>query len=72
MPKFQQQLKKNGWYSDTRGIYKLTSVKDPSRCYIGQAQDIKERWYQHAKKMIGADSSGNEELYKQGSPNDFT
>lgn len=72
LPKFQQQLKKNGW-DEKRGIYKLTLVSDPTRCYVGQAQNIKDRWYQHAKKMIGADASGNEELYKYHySPSDFT
>lgn len=32
--------------------------------YIGQAVDIKERWYQHAKKIVGVDDKGGEWVYK--------
>lgn len=46
------------------GIYKLTLKSDESKVYIGQAVDIKARWYQHAKKMIGAETAGNEKLYE--------
>ena len=46
------------------GIYKLTLKSDENKVYIGQAVDIKARWYQHAKKMIGAETAGNEKLYE--------
>lgn len=53
------------------GIYKLTLKSDESKVYIGQAVDIKARWYQHAKKMIGAETAGNEKLYEVvGSPDE--
>ena len=38
--------------------------------YVGQAVDIKDRWYQHVKKMIGVTSKGNERLYNYR-PEDF-
>ena len=38
--------------------------------YVGQAVDIKERWYQHVKKMVGVMSKGNERLYNYR-PEDF-
>ena len=34
--------------------------------YVGQAVNIKERWYEHVKKMVGADACGNEHLYNGG------
>lgn len=39
---------------------------DPSVCYVGQAVNIKERWYTHAKKMLKAEDPGNEKLYRYG------
>lgn len=45
------------------GIYKLSVVGNEACCYVGQATDIKVRWYQHAKKMVGIEKSGNERLY---------
>lgn len=66
-----------------RGIYRLV-LKDTKSwvvgidshdapilaSYIGQAVDIKDRWYQHVKKMIGVTSKGNERLYNYR-PEDF-
>lgn len=49
-----------------QGIYKLTLVDDVEVCYIGQAKNIYERWFEHAKKMVGVDSKGNEKLYEYG------
>jgi len=49
---------------DKRGIYKIEVIGSDGICYIGQAVNIKERWYQHIKKMIGAMPKGNEKLYK--------
>jgi group I intron endonuclease len=33
------------------GIYKIQSVVDPTRVYIGSAVDIKRRWYFHYKQL---------------------
>lgn len=53
-----------------KGIYRLILKKDENVCYVGQAQSIKDRWYQHVKKMIGVDAKGGEKLYKYR-PEDF-
>ena len=45
------------------GIYKLTSKADERVCYIGQATNIKDRWYTHIKKMVGVEAKGLERLY---------
>lgn len=63
------------------GIYRLVMVDCEGNpivnewgveiCYVGQAVDFKERWYQHAKKMVGMVSKGREKLYKSiTSPNE--
>lgn len=63
------------------GIYRLVMVDIEGNpmvnewgveiCYVGQAVDFKERWYQHAKKMVGMVSKGREKLYKSiTSPNE--
>ena len=63
------------------GIYRLVMVDIEGNpilnewgvetCYVGQAVDFKERWYQHAKKMVGMVSKGREKLYKMiTSPNE--
>lgn len=53
------------------GIYRLVLKDDVRVCYVGQAVNIKERWYQHAKKMIGVESSGGEKLYEDHLIEDF-
>ena len=53
-----------------KGVYRLVLKKDPKVCYVGQAQSIQDRWYQHVKKMIGADNKGSEKLYNYR-PEDF-
>lgn len=60
------QLQK--WCSEVSGIcgiYRLRVIGEEGKeiCYVGQAKDIKERWYQHVKKMVGVDSKGGELLY---------
>lgn len=81
MPQLQQLTS----IIDTRGIYRLV-LKDglaaPIRitrdgqeeelpvCYVGQAVNIKDRWYQHVKKMIGVMPTGNEKVY-DWRPEDF-
>lgn len=49
---------------EKKGIYCLEVKGSDGICYVGQAVNIKERWYQHVKKMIGAMPRGNEKLYK--------
>ncbi len=44
------------------GIYKLTNLTN-NMVYIGQAVNIAERWKQHIKCAIGADSAPNNKLY---------
>ena len=53
------------------GIYRLVLKEDEGVCYVGQAVNIKERWYQHIRKMLGVDNKGNERLYKYGDPGLF-
>lgn len=53
------------------GIYRLALKEDEGVCYVGQAVNIKERWYQHIRKMLGVDSRGNEKLYKYSDPGLF-
>lgn len=62
-PVFQSGLKSIGIFESGGGIYGLELVDQPGIWYIGQAVSFKERWYQHARKMIGLDSCGNERLY---------
>lgn len=52
------------------GIYRLVLKEDENICYVGQAVNIKDRWYQHIKKMIGVEVKGNEKLYNYR-PEDF-
>lgn len=54
-----------GEVSGICGIYRLRVIGEEGKeiCYVGQAKDIKERWYQHVKKMVGVDSKGGELLY---------
>ena len=48
---------------NVKGIYRLVLKEDETVCYVGQAVNIKDRWYEHIKKMIGADNKGNERVY---------
>lgn len=66
LPKLQRFTDLSG----KRGIYRLVLKSDESVCYIGQAVDIKQRWYTHCKKMVGAELKGNEKLYEYR-PEDF-
>ena len=68
LPKFQDLANTNGLA--VRGIYRLVLKDDENISYVGQAVNIKERWYEHAKKMIGADTKGTEKLYRYR-PEDF-
>lgn len=79
------QLQALGSIIDTKGIYRLVlrdGLAAPLRvlrdgqeeelpvCYVGQAVSIKDRWYQHVKKMIGVMPTGNEKVY-EWRPEDF-
>ena len=44
------------------GIYKITHI-DSGKCYIGQSNNIAERWRQHIKRGIGADPPTQSKLY---------
>lgn len=69
LPQLQVLVGEKG-LSGQKGIYRLVLKSDPDVCYVGQAVDIKARWYEHVKKMIGIDAKGNEKLYKYR-PEDF-
>ena len=45
------------------GVYKITNQKT-GECYIGQAVDIRKRWYEHCKAGIGIDTPQGNKLYK--------
>lgn len=68
LPKLQDLCNEYG--VAVRGIYRLVLKEDNKVCYIGQAVNIQQRWYEHVKKMIGVDSKGGEKLYKYR-PEDF-
>ena len=44
------------------GIYKITNLEN-GMCYIGQAVNIADRWKQHIKRGIGAETPTRNKLY---------
>ena len=65
LPKMQKMCKEVG--ADRRGIYCISWEHEGQvDKYYGQAQNIKDRWYTHAKKFIGVEPAGNELLYNCG------
>ena len=44
------------------GIYKITNLEN-GMCYVGQRVDVAERWKQHIKRGIGADTPTRNKLY---------
>ena len=44
------------------GIYKITNIEN-QMCYIGQAANVAERWKQHIKRGIGAETPTRNKLY---------
>lgn len=44
------------------GIYKITNIKN-DKCYVGQAVNIAERWRQHIKRGLGAETPTRNKLY---------
>ena len=47
---------------DVCGVYKITNQKT-GECYIGQAVDVRKRWYEHAKAGLGIDTPQGNKLY---------
>lgn len=52
------------------GIYRIWTIDDKGFCrnYIGKGVNIRDRWSDHIKKMIGSKVAGNELLYKLVTP----
>ena len=44
------------------GIYKITNIEN-QMCYVGQAVNIAERWRQHIKRGLGAETPTRNKLY---------
>jgi hypothetical protein len=44
------------------GIYKITNL-DNQKCYVGQAVNIADRWKQHIKRGLGAETPTKNKLY---------
>lgn len=44
------------------GIYKITNIEN-GMCYVGQAVNIADRWRQHIKRGIGAETPTRNKLY---------
>lgn len=44
------------------GIYKITNIEN-GMCYVGQAVNLAERWKQHIKRGVGADTPTRNKLY---------
>ena len=44
------------------GIYKITNL-DNQKSYVGQAANLSDRWKQHIKRGIGADTPTKNKLY---------
>lgn len=44
------------------GIYKITNITN-QMCYVGQAVNIAERWKQHIKRGMGAETPTSNKLY---------
>ena len=44
------------------GIYKITNIEN-QMCYIGQAANLADRWKQHIKRGIGAETPTRNKLY---------
>ena len=56
------------------GIYKITDIAS-GKCYVGQSVNLAERWKQHIKRGVGADTPTKNKLYpvmKKLGPENFT
>lgn len=56
------------------GIYKITEIST-GKCYVGQAANLSDRWKQHIKRGVGADTPTRNKLYPAmiaAGPENFT
>lgn len=56
------------------GIYKITEITT-GKCYVGQAANIADRWKQHIKRGVGAETPTRNKLYpamNAAGPENFT
>ena len=56
------------------GIYKITNLEN-QKCYVGQAANIADRWKQHIKRGVGAETPTRNKLYPamiEFGPENFT
>ena len=56
------------------GIYKITNIEN-QKCYVGQAANLADRWKQHIKRGVGADTPTRNKLYpamRELGPENFT
>ena len=56
------------------GIYKITEIST-GKCYVGQAANISDRWKQHIKRGVGAETPTRNKLYPAmiaAGPENFT
>ena len=56
------------------GIYKITEISS-GKCYVGQAANLADRWKQHIKRGVGADTPTRNKLYPAmiaAGPENFT
>ena len=56
------------------GIYKITEIES-GKCYVGQAANLAERWKQHIKRGVGAETPTRNKLYPAmiaAGPENFT
>lgn len=44
------------------GIYKITEI-ETGKCYVGQAANLADRWKQHIKRGVGAETPTRNKLY---------
>ena len=56
------------------GIYKITDIEN-EKCYVGQAANLADRWKQHIKRGVGAETPTRNKLYPvmfEKGPENFT
>lgn len=56
------------------GIYKITEI-ETGKCYVGQAANLADRWKQHIKRGVGAETPTRNKLYPAmiaAGPENFT
>lgn len=60
--------------STKTGIYKITEIST-GKCYVGQAANLADRWKQHIKRGVGAETPTRNKLYPAmiaAGPENFT